>query len=222
MNTLLSYLYQKKEIWIKTPGLFLFLLILFLSCSPEKEPSHPFQAYLSDVDPVYEYELQKTINGGDYTAYVIRMVSQTWLSEEIVDEPEWWHWLTIVVPDSVEHSTGFLWIGGGDRDDPAPASVNPIVLNASLATNSVTASLHNVPFQPITFSGDSRMDERKEDEIISYAWRHFLENGADDEDANWLPRLPMTASAMRAMDTITDFMQNQQSTTIDEFVVSGA
>lgn len=202
--------------------LFTFSLVVFFSCTTEEEPANPFEAYLSEVDPAYSYELQNAIEGDNYKAYVIRMVSQTWLTEEIVDESEWWHWLTIVVPDSVDHSTGFLWIGGGDREDPEPSSVNPLVLNAALATNSITAHLHNVPFQPISFSGDNRLEERVEDELISYAWRKFLEGGAKDEDAEWLPRLPMTKAAMRAMDTISDFIQNQESITVDKFVVSGA
>lgn len=213
---------KMKSKWFKPQHLFPFVILMLVSCSTEEEPVNPFEAYLSEVDPAYEYELRNTIEGKNYTAYVIRMVSQTWLTEDIVDEPEWWHWLTIVVPDSVDHSTGFLWIGGGDRDDPIPQSVNPIVLNAALATNSITADLHNVPFQPLTFLNDQQMDERFEDEIISYGWRKYLEGGAKDEDAEWLSRLPMTAAAMRAMDTITDFMQNQQNKTVDKYVVSGA
>ncbi|WP_234572081.1 PhoPQ-activated pathogenicity-related family protein [Rhodohalobacter sp. 614A] len=210
---------------IKALGIFIFTLLVLVSCSASEEEAkilNPFEAYLSEVDPTYRYELQNTIEGENYKAHVIRMVSQTWLTEDIVDENEWWHWLTIVVPDSIDHSTALLWIGGGNRNDSAPTSVNPLILNAALATNSVTVDLHNVPFQPITFSGDERMDERIEDEIISYAWRKFLEGGARDEDAEWLPRLPMTAAAMRAMDTVTDFMQNQQNTPVDKFVVSGA
>lgn len=207
---------------LKNVFILLSLLLIIVSCRSEEKPEHPFKAYLSEIDPAYKYEIKNTIEGDNYTAYVLRMVSQNWLTDDKVDETEWWHWLTIVVPDSVDHSTGFLWIGGGDRDDPAPTSVNPIVLNAALATNSITADLHNVPFQPITFLDDKRMDERVEDEIISYAWRKFLEGGARDEDANWLPRLPMTAAAMRAMDTVTDFTQNQLNTTVDKFVVSGA
>lgn len=203
--------------------LFSFFLI-FASCTSEepKQPQHPVEKYLSAVDPAYTYSLEKTVEGENYTAYVLRMVSQRWLTENIVDEPEWWHWLTIVVPDQLDHSTSLLWIGGGDRDDPAPESVNPFILNAALATKSVTADLHNVPFQPLTFANDEQMDERVEDEIISYGWSAFLEGGAKDEDAIWLSRLPMTAAAQRAMDTVTDFMNKEHSTTVDSFVVSGA
>ncbi|MEX2464006.1 MAG: PhoPQ-activated protein PqaA family protein, partial [Balneolaceae bacterium] len=77
--------------------LILIIPVLFFSfCTSETETTHPFEAYLSKVDNVYEYELQHTIEGDEYTAYVVKMVSQQWLTEEIVDQPVWWHWLTIV------------------------------------------------------------------------------------------------------------------------------
>lgn len=203
--------------------LLLIILVAFYSCKQqEEEPVNPFEAYLTDVHPAYSYELQNTIKGDNYTAYILRMISQEWLTNELVNETEWWHWLTIVVPDQVDHSTGFLWIGGGTKDDSLPQSVNPLVLNAALATNSITADLHNIPFQPLVFLNDERMNERFEDEIIAYGWRKFLEGGAMDEDAEWLSRLPMTAAAMRAMDTVSDFLQNQQELTVNEFVISGA
>ncbi|NBC04228.1 MAG: PhoPQ-activated pathogenicity-like protein PqaA type [Bacteroidetes bacterium] len=210
---------------IRFKPIYLLLGFIFLlsSCTTEEqEPKNPFEAYLSEVDPAYEYELESTINEEDFTVYVVKMVSQTWLNEEIVDESEWWHWLTIVVPNQVDHTTGLLFIGGGDREDSAPESADPIVQNAALATNSVTAYLHNIPFQPLTFLNDNRMDDRVEDEIIAYGWRQFLEGGSKDEEAEWLIRLPMTAAAQRAMDTVTDFVQNQHSTSVDSFVVTGA
>lgn len=212
------------NIWkiIKPEYFSLCILFFVASCTTEQDSKHPFVAYLSEADPAYHYELEKTIADENYTAYIIRMVSQNWLTKEIVDETEWWHWLTIVVPDSIDHSTGLLWIGGGEKRDPVPDSVNPIVLNAALQTNSITADLHNIPFQPITFLNDERLDARVEDEIIAYAWRKFLEGGAKDEDAEWLPRFPMTAAAMRAMDTVTDFIQKEQNRIVDQFVVSGA
>jgi len=200
-------------------GLFLFLS----SCTTgEEKPENPFKAYLSEVDPAYTYELNNTIEGENYTAYVIRMTSQKWLSDDLVNQTEWWHWLTIVVPNQVDHTTGLLFIGGGDKNDPVPESVHPTVLEAALATNSVTSYLHNIPFQPITFLKDERLDARVEDEIIAYGWRKFLEGGAKNEDAEWLSRLPMTAAAQRAMDTVTDFIQNQHSASVNNFVVTGA
>lgn len=207
--------------FFKIPALFLFALIL-TSCAVEQEPQHPFEAYLKADDPAYDYELQSTIDGDEYTAYVIRLVSQEWLDTELVNETEWWHWLTIIVPDSVNHSTGMLWIGGGSNDTEMPDEVNPMLLQTALLTNSVVADLHNVPFQPIQFLDDERLEERSEDELIAYGWRKFLESGARDEDAVWLSRLPMTKAAIRAMDTISEFSSDEIQHEIHEFMVGGA
>ncbi|MEX0944319.1 MAG: PhoPQ-activated protein PqaA family protein [Balneolaceae bacterium] len=202
--------------------LILIIPVLFFSfCTSETETTHPFEAYLSKVDNVYEYELQHTIEGDEYTAYVVKMVSQQWLTEEIVDQPVWWHWLTIVVPDQVDHTEGLLWIGGGSTDTELPTEVGPLALQTALATNSVVADLHNIPFQPISFHEDTRLDERYEDEIIAYGWRKFLEGGALDEDAVWLSRFPMTKAAIRAMDTVTDFTLTELDLQVDQFVVAG-
>jgi PhoPQ-activated pathogenicity-related protein len=201
----------------------LIALVLFgFACAPDRADIHPFETYLAEVDPAYGYELESTINGDGYTAYILRMVSQEWLTQEDVNEIEWWHWLTVVVPDQADHSTGLLWIGGGTNYSDLPETVNPVILEAALATNAVTASLHNVPYQPVTFLDDDRLDQRYEDDLIAYGWRKFLEGGARDEDAVWLSRLPMTAAAMRAMDTITEFVSAETGNSVENYVVSGA
>ncbi len=76
-----------------------------------------------------------------------------------------------------------------------------------------------VPNQPLTFAGDD-FGPRVEDELISYNWRHFLDTG----DTLWLTRLPMTKSAVRAMDTVTTFLAGKEAGghKVDHFVVAGA
>lgn len=208
---------------MKISRLFLFIAIIFLfiSCTADEQSIHPFEAYLASDDPVYQYELSHTIDGEGYTAYIVRMISQEWLTEDVVNETTWWHWLTIVVPDEVEVSTGLLWIGGGTNYSELPDQVNPMLSNAALLTNSVVADLHNVPFQPIQFYGD-RLDQRYEDDIIAYGWRTFMEGGAKDEDAIWLSRFPMTKAAIRAMDTVSEFVRDELQKEITEYVVGGA
>jgi PhoPQ-activated pathogenicity-related protein len=200
------------------------LLLFVVSCSQPEEAIevNPFEEYLSEVHPSYSYELEESFEEENYTAYVLRMVSQEWLTESEVEETEWWHWVTIVVPDTVEHQTGMLWIGGGSVDTRPDETLEPLVIEAALATQSVTAHLHNVPFQPVSFRNDVAFDERSEDEIIAFGWRKFLEGGANAEDAEWLARLPMTAAAQRAMDTITDFTADRNIAQVDSFVVGGA
>ncbi len=211
---------------------FLLFFLLFAGCRPDDtretaglsaaslDLDHPFLSYVTNVHPEYSYELKKTIEGDGYSVYIIRMVSQQWLSKAIVDETTWWHWLTIIVPDEVDHSAGLLWIGGGSKNTSLPSSVNPIVLEAALATRSVTAEVHNVPFQPLTFAGDHR-ERLTEDALIAYGWRKFMEGGARDEDAVWLSRLPMTTVVVRAMDTITEFLSTQNGLALDHYVIAG-
>lgn len=204
--------------------LFYFLII---SCEQSQtatdnvQKENPFEVYVNNIHPSFSYELVDSTAGEGFTTYIFRMVSQEWLNEELVNEPEWWHWVTIVVPDEINHSTALLWIGGGSSDRDQPDSADSLLATAALETQSVTIDLHNVPFQPLTFYGDS-LDQRYEDDLIAYGWREFMESGANDEDALWLARLPMTAAAMRTMDLVSEFSTTNLGVTIDNFVVSGA
>ncbi len=161
----------------------------------------PLEAYVLSPDPHYRYEVASRTDHEGYSTAVIRMTSQAWLTEDQVDRPVWWHWLVVVVPDEVRTDKAMLFIGGGDNDDPAPEQASPLIVGPALATGSIAAELRMVPNQPLTFVGDD-YGPRKEDELIAYGWRQFLEGGARDHDALWLARLPMTKSAVRAMDTI--------------------
>ena len=81
--------------------------MLLASCSsPEpksttiKDP-FPLKAYVETADEAFRYEIAETVRGESWTEYRIYLVSGTWLTEAEVDEPEWWHWLTMVVPDEL-------------------------------------------------------------------------------------------------------------------------
>jgi len=177
--------------------------------------------YVYQADPNYRYEVAYQGKKEGYTFYVLRMVSQRWLTENEVDEPDWWHWVKIVVPDSVQYDTGMLWIGGGAKDDELPADPGDILLQTAMLTNSITAEIHNIPNQALTFIGDS-YGPRFEDELIAYGWRKFLEGGAKDEDAIWLARLPMTKAVVRAMDAVSETVERDFEHDLDHFLVSGA
>ena len=188
---------------------------------PDEPTPRALAQYMAQPDTSYQYEVVHAQNGEGYTTHVIRMISQDWLTTAQVQDPRWWHWLTVVVPDSVQSNTGLLVIGGGSRNTDQPEDADANIIQIALATGSVVTSLHNVPNQPMTFVGDD-YGPRVEDELIAYAWRQYMEGGAKDEDVIWLPRLPMTKAAVRAMDTITDVTTNLLGQAVDQFVVSGA
>ena len=129
----------------------------------------------------------------------------------------WKHWLTIVKPDKVESTTGFLYITGGSIADPPPAQPDAMLTSVALATHTVAGELRGVPNEPLTFAGETK--PRSEDAIIAYTWDKYLRGGDD----NWPLRLPMTKSAVRAMDTITAFCRGPQGggVTVDKFMVAG-
>ena len=68
-------------------------------------------------DPSYNFEIVATIPTNGPSTYVVDMVSQTWLTADDVDRPEWRHWLTIAVPEQVTSDVGMLYIGGGRNGD---------------------------------------------------------------------------------------------------------
>lgn len=173
--------------------------------------------YVEQRDPSYTYSVANTIDGEGYTVFTIDFTSQTWRSPDEVDRTEWKHWLTVVKPDQMKTNTGLLFIGGGRNGRPAPEGVDEGLVALAMATGSAVADLGQVPNQPLVFSGET--EGRSEDSLIAYTWDKYMRTG----DENWPARLPMTKSAVRAMDTITDFLATPEggSATVDQFVVAG-
>ena len=173
--------------------------------------------YVKKPDQAYRYELAKTMRGEGFTQYVLEMTSQTWLKPDEVDRTVWKHWLRIVKPDRVEHDTGLLIIGGGSNGGKAPSEIDKRAVGMALETRSVIAEVGMVPNQPLRFAGAS--EDRKEDALIAFGWDKFLHGGR----AEWLARLPMTKSAVRAMDTVTDFLgrAEQGGVAVGKYVVAG-
>ncbi|MBZ5604822.1 MAG: PhoPQ-activated pathogenicity-related family protein [Acidobacteriia bacterium] len=171
--------------------------------------------YVHAPDPSFKFELANTIKGEGYTAYVLDLTSQTWKPPVEADRSVWKHWLTVVKPDHVNYSTGFLYITGGSNKDKAPTKVDDLITDLALTTNTVVAELRMVPNQPLTFP-DGAKPNMVEDEFIAYTWDKFLRTGNDI----WPARLPMTKAAVRAMDAITAFMKTQD-TKVDTYMVAG-
>jgi len=88
----------------------------------------------------------------------------------------------------------------------------------AVESKSVMALLETVPNQPLMFSDENFT--RTEDEIIAYSWEKFLTTG----DPKWPLNIPMTKSAVTAMDAIQDYCADIPffPITINDFFISGA
>jgi PhoPQ-activated pathogenicity-related protein len=196
-------------------------LLLALGLSTYVWAAQPNQTaldrYIAAPDTNYSYSLVSTTPGKGYTAYTLEMTSQSWLTTNEVDRTLWKHWMTITKPDTVASSTSLLFIGGGANGREAPKQAEGNLIKVALATKSIVAELRMVPNQPLVFVGDGL--KRTEDALIAYCWDKFLRTG----DERWPTRLPMTKSAVRALDTVTAFCASKDGGEIkvDSFVVAG-
>lgn len=180
-------------------------------------PLTALDRYVHAPDPAYAWKVAGSMPGEGGTAYYIDLTSQNWLTTNEVNRTTWRHWLVVAKPTDLRHSTALLFIGGGGNKDNRPPKVNGDLVRIARETHSVVAELKMVPNQPLIFGGDG--EERVEDNLIGYTWDKFLRT----RDEKWPARLPMTKSAVRAMDALTAFMASEQGgkAKVDTFVVAG-
>lgn len=203
--------------------LFAFLVAVAVAANLSAQPTVPatpetaLDNYVHGADPHFHFELVRTLAAPGYTAYVLDMKSQQYLTEAEVNHPVWRHWLIIIKPDVAKTSTGLLYINGGSLGRPAPDKADPQLADIAVSSGAVVADLHGVPNEPLVFTGEAR--ERSEDAIIAYTWDKFLRT----EDEKWPLRLPMTKAAVRAMDATSMFLASEAGgkIVVDKYVVAG-
>lgn len=202
-------------------------LIIITACSsPEStsestpEAAFPLKDYVLAENDAFDYSIVETVSGDSWTEYRVRMVSGTWLTEQEVDQPEWWHWLNIVVPQTVNETEAMLIIGGGSAHDTVPIPAEEWMVQAALSTGSVIAHVSNIPFQPLDYKNDQKGGVY-EDDLIAYGWRQYLESGASEDHLEWLARFPMTRAVVKAMDVVQEITRDTEQP-VDNFFVAGA
>src|SRR3954471_17911244 len=102
-------------------------------------PKNALDAYVAKPDPAFGWKVAGQVSGPGYHGAVLELTSQSWLTAKDVDHPVWKHWLTVIVPDKVQHRTGFLFITGGKIGDPAPGKATDRFAKMAVETNSVVS-----------------------------------------------------------------------------------
>jgi PhoPQ-activated pathogenicity-related protein len=230
---------------------FILTVPLALFAMPRQVPRRAesqtaLDRYVAASDPSFSWKVLRDLPADGATATLLEMTSQRWLTEAEVERPLWTHWLTVIRPSApaasrgsspagsnapapqttggdgglLKSDIGFLFITGGSLDKDPPVRPPAWLVEIARDTGTVTAELRLVPNQPVVFKDDPTHKPRREDDFIAYTWDHFVRTG----DERWPARLPMTKSAVRAMDAIAAFSSSQQGggSAVKRFVVSGA
>lgn len=176
--------------------------------------------YVAAPDPAFSWRVHEALPAEGVTGTLLEMTSQRWLTEQEVERPAWTHWLAVARPQAVRSDAALLFISGGSNERPAPRSVPGWLAAIARDTGTVAAELRLVPNQPVVFQDDPARKPRFEDDFIAYTWDRFLRTGDD----RWPARLPMTKSAVRAMDALTEFAASADGGghRLARFVVAGA
>jgi len=184
-------------------------------CAAQGIDSTALDRYVQAPDSAYRIVQASRLTLPGFTAVVAELTSQRWLEPSEVDRTEWRHWLTVVYPDQIRYRTAIILINGGSNTLQPPAP-DPLLALLASETGAVVADLRAVPNQPLRFAGEER--PLSEDAFIAFTWRRFLDTG----DERWPARLPMTKAVVRAMDAVTELLEQQKTAVVDRFILIGA
>ena len=178
--------------------------------SPDPEASEgPLQRYVHRDDDAFGWKIHDEHNLAETRVLRVRLTSQAWRGEP------WEHWLTIIRPDEIRNPrSALLLIAGGSNGNGPPAlhsETAGVLREIAKATGSLTAIVQQVPNQPL-------FDGLYEDDLIAHTFVQYLETGED----TWPALLPMTRSAVAAMDAVQAVADEKLDLTPEAFTVTGA
>jgi len=175
------------------------LLALLLAIPPQLAWADVFD-YVAQPDAAYAW--QETASGVPGVVN-LALTSQTWQGQP------WQHTLSIVRPAQPKHpDLAVLLITGGSFQPGDATMVNIGILLAN-SLGVTFAVLWDIPNQPLW--------GMKEDDLIAHTFGKALETG----DYSWPLLFPMTKSAVRAMDALTEWSAKFE-TPIQRFITTGA
>lgn len=197
-------------------------------CAAVLSTATPLDDYVNRDDGHFSYvKLNHTVKGDGFTAEFYNMTSQKWMTEAETNRPIWWHFMAVVIPDNIDNTvdSSFLYITGNSNDHPddipkADDEDFVAVQILAMAARCPGVVLWQVPNQPITYVDDPwHAGGRKEDASIAITWWHFMHNPSKPD---YVLELPMTKSAVKAMDALELIFPTLLGRNIGKFIVAGA
>jgi len=199
------------------------LLLAAIICLPS---SAGLLQYVAKPEPNYTWSKVGEQSAGGCKVVDLAMTSQVWHGIT------WKHTIRVFVPGQAKYRAALLVITGGN---PGPEDMQ---LGAVLANmiKAPVAILFNIPNQPLfekwfedpamapllknlpAAARDGLLQPLTEDALIAYTFVKYLASG----DETWPLLLPMTKSAVKAMDTLQAFAKQEYHQDLRAFVVTGA
>lgn len=175
-----------------------------------------------------EHEEYDFINGVSIEKYTV--TSQRWPKAGMMDghdnEPLWQHKMILYRPDQIIKEQAMLIVAGGVRNSLEQNSdhrslwdLTPQEWLLSLMASSTGTPIvvfKDVPNQCLSFEDHI---PRKEDGIVAYTWRRFLDERQGG--AYWPLQLPMTKAVVKAMDAVQEIVFSRAGVSIEHFVLTG-
>lgn len=212
-------------------GLFVSLLVFAVPGATQTA----LDSYVAQDDGVFSYHEYHNDTGAGWTTRLFKLTSLRWRGEDDVDCQRrlsdswldacdvWQHELIVYIPETIRSGSGgtehtaILVITGGSNSGELTRSGNEFGGPLALATNAVVVTLSQVPNQPYYFDAEPGR-KRSEDELLAYSIDRYF----DEEDPSWPALAPMTKAAVRAMDAVQLFIEDEHDHAIEDFVVVGA
>ncbi|MFA0760621.1 MAG: hypothetical protein HZLCBSQH_000722 [Candidatus Fervidibacterota bacterium] len=179
--------------------------VIFLGVTVSQSPS-PLLTYVAQPDEAFAWEKVCSDQSPlGVRLHQLRLTSQCW--KGIL----WRHTLLIAQPPKVTTDLALLVIAGGSTESQGDAQLRLLASAAASQLQALVAVLYAVPNQPL-------FDGLVEDDLIAHTFVKVLETG----DLSWAALLPMTKSAVKAMDAVQQFAAKELNLTVNGFVVTGA
>jgi PhoPQ-activated pathogenicity-related protein len=187
--------------WVSLLGAF--TVVMMATSQPQQLP---LLAYVAQKDDAFSWQKVSSDRSPlGVTFHELRLTSQRWKGMV------WRHTLLIAQPPKVATDLALLVIAGGETDSRGDSQSRLLTSAAAIQLQALVAVLYAVPNQPL-------FDGLVEDDLIAHTFVKFLETG----DLQWAALLPMTKSAVKAMDAVQQFAQKELNLTVNGFVVTGA
>jgi PhoPQ-activated pathogenicity-related protein len=161
--------------------------------------------YVKQADDAFAWELEanRDIIGGKVLR--LKLTSQVW------QDITWKHQLYVCEPADVKYDDTMLLVIAGGRNGREPRD-RDYLLGMGLARlcGGRVAVLAQVPNQPL-------LGDRVEDDLISETFVRYLDTG----DEGWPLLFPMVKSAVRSMDALQAWANQERDTQVKRFVITG-